>query len=74
MPSARAIAKELLGTNPKPMHYREIAKKVLETNMSELGDRGSTPEQTMGAILRKNGEFTAAGRGFYKLAAHNETR
>ena len=69
MPSAHRIAIALFKENKnKPLHYREITKKILEHGMSDLGDRGGeTPEQTMGAILRKNREFVRCGKGMYKM-------
>jgi hypothetical protein len=63
------LAEEILKTAGKPMHYHDITQRVLNSGRSRLtAQGGATPDQTVGAILRKYSKtFEAVGRGFYAL-------
>ena len=54
------------------MHYEELAKEVIDTGLTTLGEKRTTPAQTLGSILRKkeiNGRevFVEQGDGSYGL-------
>jgi hypothetical protein len=65
------VVKIILRLDGKPMHYKEITKKVIA---SGLKISGKTPELTINSRLSvsvKNGEgvFDAIGKGMYQLAS-----
>ncbi len=65
------LAEEVLKNAGKPMHYHDITQRVMNSGRSRLtAQGGGTPDQTVGAILRKHSKiFEAVGRGFYALRA-----
>ena len=55
-------------------HYVTLADEVRRSELTTLGEKGETPSQSMGVILRTtkiDGEpvFASAGEGLYDLAA-----
>jgi hypothetical protein len=66
---AYEIAEEILRAHCAPMHYVDITEAILRIDKSFLGKRGSTPEQTVGSMLRaKPHIFKKCGQGYYALA------
>lgn len=48
----------------KPLHYREITRRILK----ECNLTGKTPEQTVGSTLGTNDRFKRVAEGVYALA------
>lgn len=62
----------LLRSNNEMMHYRDIANEVCNSGLSTLGEKGPTPEASLGSIMRRQkcGSdliFDSCGAGFYRL-------
>ncbi|MHC4063610.1 MAG: hypothetical protein ACYSUQ_07355 [Planctomycetota bacterium] len=69
---AWVVAAAILCRNLYNMHYSDIAKAVMDTELSTLGEKGRTPAQSMGVILRKavyhdKPVFEEQGDGHYGL-------
>ena len=63
----------ILYKSSEPMHYRSITSEIIDSDLTILGSKGKTPEQTVGAILRgKPGVFHKLGSGYYELASCSE--
>jgi hypothetical protein len=57
----------------RELHYRILADRVVDTGLSTLGLKGSTPPQTLGVILRQHNHiFISYGRGCYCLKSSEE--
>ena len=57
----------------KSAHYDDITSHILGTNLTRLGEKGGTPSQTVGSVLRQkrislDNVFYSKGNGFYSLA------
>jgi hypothetical protein len=49
--------------------YKTLTKWVIKTGLTTLGDKGSTPEQTMNSLLKKKRDvFYYETGGIYALA------
>ena len=68
---AWAVAAAVLASGDefeRELHYRTLAERVLATNMTTLGQKGATPAQTLGVILREHKDiFASYDRGYYYL-------
>ena len=71
---AWAVAAALLIEEGKALHYNKITSRILDTGLSGLADRGKTPEQTLGVVMRKclypgssRKVFKQTGNGYYDL-------
>lgn len=56
--------------NNKEMHYKELAEKVCQTGLTDLGKDGETPAQTLNSSLKKKKDvFNRFGErtGIYSL-------
>lgn len=63
------IAIEVLRSQGRPMHYTEVTEAILKRPDGLLGKQGSTPAQTVGAVLRSKPQlFRRLGEGVYTLA------
>jgi hypothetical protein len=56
----------------KKAHYQTITKYIIDTGLTTLGEKGDTPAQTIGSMLRKkkiygHKIFYLEGRGVYSL-------
>jgi len=68
---AWAVVAAILIIEDGELHYTDLAKRVVESRLSSLGDMGGQDTaQTLGSIMRKNDFFTHSpyGQGFYKLS------
>jgi hypothetical protein len=61
----RCIA--ILAEQDRPIHYAVLTGLVLASRESSLGERGSTPAQTVGTILRTTSRICKPFRGYYCL-------
>lgn len=52
----------------RELHYRTLADRVVDTGLTTLGRKGSTPSQTLGVLLRQHSDiFVSQYRGYYRL-------
>lgn len=74
--SAKKVAIDILATAGKPLHAKEIAKRVIDSGRC-AGLKGKTPEATITAMLavgsKPGGPFTRIDKGTYTLAADAST-
>ena len=60
------------------LHYRTITRCVLASGLTTLGEKGDSPAQTVGAILRKAHKgvdlFARLGPGDYTIANEDDAR
>lgn len=70
--SIEQCAIEILRRAGKPLHYKTIARQILDQNFSGLKSQGGkTPEQSVGSILSRNKVvFRSFGGGYYGLPHH----
>ena len=66
------VAAAVLINKNSQMHYNTITDKILQSGLTNLARKGTTPEQTVGAILRETkyggkALFVRTGEGYYKL-------
>ena len=68
----KSAAIKILKEAKKPMHYKEISRKVLDQDIVQT--EGVTPEQTIQSVISKDAHrnvvgpiFIRTGKGFYKL-------
>lgn len=48
--------------------YKILAREIVASGLTTLGEKGSSPEQTVGSMLRKKADvFEKLGGGYYKL-------
>ena len=69
--SAKQVAIDVLRTARKPLHAKEIAKRVIESGRCS-GLKGKTPEATIAATLavgsKPGGPFQRVDKGTYGLS------
>jgi hypothetical protein len=72
--SARQVAIDVLRSARKPLHTKEITKRVINSGRCS-GLKGKTPEATIAAMLavgsKPGGPFKRVDKGMYALAEPN---
>jgi len=57
------LAFELLKKEGKPLHYKELTRRILKMKKSF----GRTPEMTLISVMSKDPRFVRVGPGLYSL-------
>lgn len=75
------VAAAIMLKSNSPRHYKSITVDIIATELTTLGMKGKSPEQTVGALLRKHSSFFARlGGGEYdlidreRIATHPEVK
>jgi hypothetical protein len=70
-----AVAAAILLRRGSSMHFTTISNEIEKSELTSLGLKGDTPDQTIGAVLRKHIDiFTAEGDGYYGITNENTVR
>lgn len=62
------VAAAVLIAARRELHYDDVAQRVIDAGLTTLGFKGETPNQSIGALMRKHDKvFSSPRRGFYMV-------